>query len=113
GIVGDYNGSQAREVLITLEQFAQMMGQEPEPAAAVPKRNRILPALENAAPPFDAGPDDAGGGGDELEAPLPPRRRLAIQLAQPDDDEEEEEELDDDNDELADDDEETEEGAEE
>jgi DNA segregation ATPase FtsK/SpoIIIE, S-DNA-T family len=62
GIVGQYNGSQAREVVITLEQWAAMSGQaEAEPAAAAPfrgaaattalsvagltkpKRNRILP----------------------------------------------------------------------
>ena len=62
GIVGQYNGSQAREVLITLEQWAAMSGQaDAEPAAAAPfrgaaattalsvagltkpKRNRILP----------------------------------------------------------------------
>ena len=63
GIVGQYNGSQAREVLITLEQWAAMSGQaEAEPVApstparmgatttalsvtglAKPKRNRILP----------------------------------------------------------------------
>lgn len=50
GIVGEYNGSQAREVLITLEQWAEMIGQEPEPTPppSSTKRNRILP---NASPP--------------------------------------------------------------
>jgi S-DNA-T family DNA segregation ATPase FtsK/SpoIIIE len=63
GIVGQYNGSQAREVQITLDQWAAMSGQaEAEPVApstparmgatttalsvtglAKPKRNRILP----------------------------------------------------------------------
>jgi S-DNA-T family DNA segregation ATPase FtsK/SpoIIIE len=63
GVVGQYNGSQAREVLITLEQWAAMSGQveaDPPTAAASarinapttalsvassskPKRNRILP----------------------------------------------------------------------
>ncbi len=42
GIVGDYNGSQAREVLITLEQWAEMIG-EPDPPPPKPKRNRVLP----------------------------------------------------------------------
>jgi DNA segregation ATPase FtsK/SpoIIIE, S-DNA-T family len=75
GIVGQYNGSQAREVLITLEQWAAMSGQseaDPPTAAASarigapttalsvagsskPKRNRILPDLddetENEEPP--------------------------------------------------------------
>jgi DNA segregation ATPase FtsK/SpoIIIE, S-DNA-T family len=65
GIVGEYNGSQAREILVTLEQWAQMSGQS-EPAsqapftgaaktppfamgktAAQPKRNRILPEPED------------------------------------------------------------------
>ena len=37
GIVGPYNGSQAREVLISVEQWAQMMGDaEPEPATPAP-----------------------------------------------------------------------------
>jgi DNA segregation ATPase FtsK/SpoIIIE, S-DNA-T family len=52
GIVGTYNGSQAREVLITLEQWAEMIGQQPEPEAPRPKRNRILP--ENLAETGDA-----------------------------------------------------------
>jgi S-DNA-T family DNA segregation ATPase FtsK/SpoIIIE len=61
GIVGQYNGSQAREVVITLEQWAAMLGQgdasgSTTPSqgmppstnaltvpAAKPKRNRILP----------------------------------------------------------------------
>jgi DNA segregation ATPase FtsK/SpoIIIE, S-DNA-T family len=65
GIVGQYNGSQAREILVTLEQWAQMSGQSesasPAPfsgatkappfaagkAAAQPKRNRILPEPED------------------------------------------------------------------
>ncbi len=44
GIVGEYQGSQAREVLITLEQWAEMIGQEPESTAPTPtRRNRIVP----------------------------------------------------------------------
>ena len=43
GIVGTYNGSQAREVLITLERWAEMLGQETAPEPPKPKRNRILP----------------------------------------------------------------------
>ncbi|HUY90729.1 MAG TPA: DNA translocase FtsK 4TM domain-containing protein [Pirellulales bacterium] len=46
GIVGAYNGSQAREVLITLEQWQEMSGQNAEAAPAPPKRarNKILPS---------------------------------------------------------------------
>ena len=52
GIVGDYKGSQAREVVITLEEWAAMTGQEPpvEEAKTPPTmRNKIVPAklLEN------------------------------------------------------------------
>jgi S-DNA-T family DNA segregation ATPase FtsK/SpoIIIE len=55
GIVGTYNGSQAREVLITLEQWAVMLGQQPTPEPPKPpKRNRILPAADDA--PFDTAP---------------------------------------------------------
>jgi S-DNA-T family DNA segregation ATPase FtsK/SpoIIIE len=62
GIVGQYNGSQAREVIVTLEQWAAMLGQGEASSAATPlqgvppaastalsvpapkpKRNRILP----------------------------------------------------------------------
>ncbi|MDZ4819324.1 MAG: DNA translocase FtsK [Planctomycetota bacterium] len=45
GIVGEYNGSQAREVLITLEQWAAMSGEQVEAPAAPPKakKNRIKP----------------------------------------------------------------------
>jgi S-DNA-T family DNA segregation ATPase FtsK/SpoIIIE len=58
GIVGQYNGSQAREILVTLEQWVKMSGQsEADPVAAKSpaavsktaaksKRNRILPAPE-------------------------------------------------------------------
>ena len=64
GIVGAYNGSQAREVLITMDQWREMSGQNAEAAAEPPKRprNKILPApskVNSAAedddeePPFD------------------------------------------------------------
>ena len=50
GIVGQYNGSQAREVLLTLEQWGEMSGQRgkapsaaPPAAAAPPRRSgRVL-----------------------------------------------------------------------
>jgi S-DNA-T family DNA segregation ATPase FtsK/SpoIIIE len=56
GIVGQYNGSQAREVLLTAEQWAEMSGQDAEAAATKP-RNRIVVADdedevdEDEAPP--------------------------------------------------------------
>ena len=40
GIVGPYNGSQAREVLITVEDWDEMNGQTPSPQPAKPKPNR-------------------------------------------------------------------------
>src|SRR5207248_6183339 len=54
GIVGNYNGSQAREVLVTLDQWAAMLGQEPEPVPVAPKRNRIMPTSDSSSAPFDA-----------------------------------------------------------
>lgn len=60
GIVGTYNGSQAREVLITMEDWQRMIGEgaEPEPEPAPRKRNnKILPAPvedEDSAPPMPA-----------------------------------------------------------
>jgi S-DNA-T family DNA segregation ATPase FtsK/SpoIIIE len=44
GIVGTYNGSQAREVLVTLEQWQAASGEPQPPEPARPqRRNRILP----------------------------------------------------------------------
>ncbi len=103
GIVGTYNGSQAREVLITLEQWAEMIGQ---PAEAIesegprPKRNRILPERDEAAEEEEA--DDSVA--DEVEdveeadnddAPMPSRSQwsaVADEAAQ----DHEEEDADDD-----------------
>jgi S-DNA-T family DNA segregation ATPase FtsK/SpoIIIE len=75
GIVGQYNGSQAREVVITLEQWAAMLGHGEASAASTPlqgvplaastalsvtaaskpKRNRILPDRD----PDDEADDDS------------------------------------------------------
>jgi S-DNA-T family DNA segregation ATPase FtsK/SpoIIIE len=105
GIVGDYNGSQARDVLITLEQWAEMHGEKPDPAAsAKPKKNRILPApasvedddrLDEEAgddsgdddnsddddfdddPPFE-GPDDDESDDDDEEHDAPPPRHVPL-----------------------------------
>lgn len=54
GIVGQYNGSQAREVVITLEQWQQMSGQgAPESNAPPTPSGRVLaiPSYESSAPP--------------------------------------------------------------
>jgi S-DNA-T family DNA segregation ATPase FtsK/SpoIIIE len=67
GVVGPYNGSQAREVVVSLEQWERMRGHAgSEPAAAAPapsprrSGNRIL--LSSPAPRnddgFDQQPDD-------------------------------------------------------
>jgi S-DNA-T family DNA segregation ATPase FtsK/SpoIIIE len=74
GIVGAYNGSQAREVLVTLEQWGAMRGRQPSAAgpAPAPRRpsNRILltPAAPHEADPRDEEDeeldDDAAAGVD-------------------------------------------------
>lgn len=68
GIVGDYNGSQAREVLITIEDWEQMNGQSPtEPSAPkTPRRdNKILLAAPVEEPPFDASEEEEEEGYEE------------------------------------------------
>jgi S-DNA-T family DNA segregation ATPase FtsK/SpoIIIE len=70
GIVGAYNGSQAREVLVTLEEWDQMNGQGPDPktAPAKPRRGKKIllgpPAREregaSKAAPADAESEDEG-----------------------------------------------------
>ncbi|MBS0210002.1 MAG: DNA translocase FtsK [Planctomycetes bacterium] len=76
GIVGDYNGSQAREVLITLEQWAEMSGQgaaaaEPPPSAAK-RSNRIKPEHdefgEGDESDVDAETDDADAFDEDAES---------------------------------------------
>lgn len=58
GIVGQYNGSQAREVVISLEQWQAMSGQagEPEPEPPPAAKKRALPAPSTAAAPRSATP---------------------------------------------------------
>jgi S-DNA-T family DNA segregation ATPase FtsK/SpoIIIE len=58
GIVGEYNGSQAREVLITMEQWTDMQGggtaAPPEPPAAKPRRShRVLTMAPRSEPTID------------------------------------------------------------
>ncbi|MBN2581109.1 MAG: DNA translocase FtsK [Pirellulales bacterium] len=68
GIVGPYNGSQAREVVISLEQWETLSGQKPAAAATeatvhpVPKphrSNKILLGPHQSDPPFDADEDES------------------------------------------------------
>jgi len=49
GVVGQYNGSQAREVLITMEQWAERNGTQPVPADPAPRKLRIQPHAQPAA----------------------------------------------------------------
>jgi S-DNA-T family DNA segregation ATPase FtsK/SpoIIIE len=46
GIVGQYAGSQAREVLITLEEWAERSGTQPVPADPAPRKLKIQPHAE-------------------------------------------------------------------
>jgi DNA segregation ATPase FtsK/SpoIIIE, S-DNA-T family len=77
GIVGEYNGSQAREVLMTLEQWTAACGESPPPADAPPRKLRIQPHAEELSEDDDeelnddaADEDDTDGdeaeGDDEL-----------------------------------------------
>jgi S-DNA-T family DNA segregation ATPase FtsK/SpoIIIE len=68
GIVGPYNGSQAREVVISLEQWQAMSGQQPATSdmesapSPVPKphrTNKILLTPAPSDPPFDAQEEDS------------------------------------------------------
>jgi S-DNA-T family DNA segregation ATPase FtsK/SpoIIIE len=46
GIVGQYAGSQAREVLITIEEWAARNGSQPVPADPAPRKLKIQPHAE-------------------------------------------------------------------
>jgi S-DNA-T family DNA segregation ATPase FtsK/SpoIIIE len=56
GVVGQYAGSQAREVLLTLEQWAARNGSAPLPPDPAPPKRKIQPHATPAAAPavFDA-----------------------------------------------------------
>jgi S-DNA-T family DNA segregation ATPase FtsK/SpoIIIE len=59
GIVGQYNGSQARDVLVTIEQWDEMRGQGSSAAAAAPpappRSGRVLTVAARSAPRIDEG----------------------------------------------------------
>jgi S-DNA-T family DNA segregation ATPase FtsK/SpoIIIE len=57
GIVGPYNGSQAREILMSPEQWEQLTGQgasAPPASTKPPRNNKILPAAEDVAEDEDS-----------------------------------------------------------
>ena len=71
GIVGEYNGSQAREVLMTLEQWAAACGEAPPPADAPPRKLKIQPHAEEVSDDAEDDEelaDDAEGFEDEDDA---------------------------------------------
>jgi S-DNA-T family DNA segregation ATPase FtsK/SpoIIIE len=49
GVVGEYKGSQAREVLITMEEWAARTGAEPLPPDPAPRKLKIQPHANEAA----------------------------------------------------------------
>jgi len=58
GVVGQYAGSQAREVLMTMEEWAAAQGEEPVPPDPPPRRLKINPHAEEAAADDDGDDDD-------------------------------------------------------
>ncbi len=67
GIVGEYNGSQAREVLMTLEQWAAACGESPPPADAPPRKLRIQPHAEELSEDDDEERDDDAADEDDTD----------------------------------------------
>ncbi len=72
GIVGEYNGSQAREVLLTLEQWDEMSGQKSDaaPTAPPPTRSNRLTVSTRSKPAIadDFDEDEVDNVEDELES---------------------------------------------
>ncbi len=66
GIVGQYAGSQAREVLMTMEEWAAAQGEEPLPPDPPPRRLKINPHAEET----NAEPDEDDSAPDHEEASL-------------------------------------------
>ena len=58
GVVGQYAGSQAREVLITMEQWAERNGTTPVPADPAPRKLKIQPHAAAPAAPAVLDPDE-------------------------------------------------------
>jgi S-DNA-T family DNA segregation ATPase FtsK/SpoIIIE len=66
GVVGQYAGSQAREVLVTMEQWAARTGSAPLPPDPAPRRLKIQPHAHEAVAGRIA--DDRAAAEDEDEA---------------------------------------------
>jgi S-DNA-T family DNA segregation ATPase FtsK/SpoIIIE len=86
-IVGQYAGSQAREVLITPEKWAEMTGQEPEEVAPKKGRNKIVPVRDD---------DDEEPVAASAKGAAPKSKRMQPVFDDDDVDEQEEDEYDDD-----------------
>ena len=67
GIVGQYAGSQAREVLMTMEEWAAAQGEEPVPPDPPPRRLKINPHAEEESGEVDEIETDEDAG-DTAEA---------------------------------------------
>jgi S-DNA-T family DNA segregation ATPase FtsK/SpoIIIE len=65
GIVGNYNGSQAREVLLTVEQWEEMSGQSSGAAtvpSSPPRPNRVLTVGNRRSSPIDEDDEEDADG---------------------------------------------------
>ncbi len=87
GIVGEYNGSNAREILMTMEQWNDMMGNgnaEPAPPPAAPaKRNRIVPERDASANPGEKPVSKSKGSATRLPNEQPPAPHTPLSLPAP------------------------------
>jgi DNA segregation ATPase FtsK/SpoIIIE, S-DNA-T family len=70
GIVGQYAGSQAREVLLTLEQWAERNGTTPLPADPAPRKLKIQPHATVATAPVDRDVDQDDEDDEEIDEEL-------------------------------------------
>lgn len=68
GVVGEYKGSQAREVLITMDEWAARTGTEPLPPDPIPRKLRIQPHAADQVehPTFESDEDEDDWEDDEL-----------------------------------------------
>jgi len=85
GIVGEYNGSNAREVLMTIEDWNALMGEgntEPATAPAGPpaKRNRIVPERDNTVNPGEKPASKSKRSADRNPNEQPPAPHVPLSL---------------------------------
>ena len=83
GIVGPYNGSQAREVMISLEEWDELNGQAPAPRQTSPKPRRSNKIL--------LGPSDGRQHAADKAVPIDAEPKHEYEAQQPEDEEELEE----------------------